>query len=391
MLTVRNSTDCRPAASQLPDGTKLLSLEIGRFVAAFMVILHHLVPAIGDYGVPGAARGLFGLRFPGSMGVQFFFVLSGFVMVVAHAGLRKDMRFVLTFWWRRACRIYPLYWLALLVPIWYLYGLLTPDFARQLFTLDPWSNRDLIPPAWTLRFEVMFYFLFGLAFIPGLGPILMCAWVGAVVLRWLPYGVQALLHVRHVFALPVARGSWADPLTAFYCLYFFAGVIAGNVFIRQWLSRSVALCLATGAILLLLLTAPAIDWGDAYGSPWCMVWVGAVLGMLMVGLGGLERCGALRLGGWAHRLGSLSYPLYIIHSPLMLVFAIEAPVHNLDPAGMLGLFFAELGCILAAGLLLARWFDQPVQRALRTRWPAPRPSANGPTTASSVATGPERR
>jgi peptidoglycan/LPS O-acetylase OafA/YrhL len=73
------------------------------------------------------------LAFMGRCGVDFFFILSGVVIFMAHSNdLSKPSR-IRPFLWKRFRRIYPIYWIMLI-----------PTIAIQLFQLtnnvrNPWT------------------------------------------------------------------------------------------------------------------------------------------------------------------------------------------------------------------------------------------------------------
>jgi peptidoglycan/LPS O-acetylase OafA/YrhL len=114
------------------------------------------------------------------IGPALFFLISGFLLyrpyITAHVGDRAPMRAV-PFWWRRALRIFPAYWLALTALI-VAFGLPVHG-ARDVVTYyglvqiyDTHRFLGGIPQAWTLCTEVSFY-----AFLPAY------AWVLGRVVR----------------------------------------------------------------------------------------------------------------------------------------------------------------------------------------------------------------
>jgi peptidoglycan/LPS O-acetylase OafA/YrhL len=100
------------------------------------------------------------------VGVAIFFVISGFLLyrpfVAAHFGGRATSRWR-DFWWRRALRIYPAYWIVLTVAILLfrstdLHGF--GDYARHYALVQiyvPAYGLAGIVPTWSLAVEVSFY------------------------------------------------------------------------------------------------------------------------------------------------------------------------------------------------------------------------------------------
>jgi peptidoglycan/LPS O-acetylase OafA/YrhL len=96
---------------------KLPALTSLRFVFAVMVFLCHLT-YFRDSGIPWLQDLLkYYLRY-GYLGVNFFFMLSGFVLSYTYAGLIADQRFsIKEFLIKRIIRIVPLHYVTLLIAI----------------------------------------------------------------------------------------------------------------------------------------------------------------------------------------------------------------------------------------------------------------------------------
>src|SRR2546429_3677667 len=88
---------------------RLNALTTLRFFAALHVVLFHM-RVIGILpGGPWWYQQFAGIGF---VGVNFFFVLSGFILVYTYDGASLNVR---KFWWARFVRIYPAYILSLIV------------------------------------------------------------------------------------------------------------------------------------------------------------------------------------------------------------------------------------------------------------------------------------
>lgn len=338
------------------------TLEIGRFLAASIVLLTHLCGDVARYGSGAGAKFFAAINLPTPLAVSYFFVLSGFVMMTAHHGDFGSLKAVPRFWWRRACRIFPVYWLALGLMVYYLYAALTPHLAVLMVSLAPVPVVEFVSPAWSLRFEIAFYLVFGLCLLPYIGRVLLGLWVCAVLWLWRPAALSSFLLCAPTKFLQ--SESVHFPLFfAPFEIFFFAGLAAA--IIRLPGTRTGFAAIAAG-VLLLLAAGPYYQWGSTYGAPLTPVFTGAGLGLVILGLATLERHGALRLGRWARRLGAMSYPLYILHIPLM-VYADGWCWNRPHPQGAALFIFAALYLatlyLICAG---ATWlFDQPLQRTLR--------------------------
>ena len=134
----------------------------------------------------------------GFHGVEYFFVLSGFVIYSAHAQDIWCPDRLLNYLNRRFLRIFPPYWLALslvllFIPITGPPGSLDPaELARNVFLLPRAAvDYPYVTPAWTLHYELCFYAAFCLLIVlPSvLGGALFVAW-GIIVALMQAFGLQ---------------------------------------------------------------------------------------------------------------------------------------------------------------------------------------------------------
>src|SRR2546422_6422309 len=133
------------------------TLDGVRGLAVLLVLAFH---TLGTFSPPSLHPLLWPLA-GGTLGVDIFFVLSGFLLVRSWEASRS----LKTFWWRRARRILPAYWvsLAVLVPL-QAPRLLHDARSLALFASMQTFLQPRLPWAvnaayWSLTPEVHFYFL----------------------------------------------------------------------------------------------------------------------------------------------------------------------------------------------------------------------------------------
>ncbi|MBL5921417.1 acyltransferase [Lelliottia amnigena] len=140
------------------------SIHYLRGVAALLVVFYHFKGFInGVYPIENLGNLLFGV---GAFGVDLFFIISGFIICFATKNKeeKQGRKFVI----RRFFRIYPL--LIVCVLLFYFFVLKVESVQDLLTSLIP-LNRDynqngpffgcnILPPAWTITFEIFFYSLF---------------------------------------------------------------------------------------------------------------------------------------------------------------------------------------------------------------------------------------
>ena len=172
-----------------------LTVQALRAVAALLVVLLHAFETWGERVDPSAP----GVNWDnGAAGVDVFFVISGFVMVISSRRLTGKAGAALTFLRHRVVRIVPLYWLMTTVKILAVVALggvvlrtgLDFNFVAGSYLFLPVVDsaghfRPVLPVGWTLTYEFLFYLLFAAALalridilrivIPGLGLIAAAA------------------------------------------------------------------------------------------------------------------------------------------------------------------------------------------------------------------------
>ncbi len=365
----------KQTAGQPHERPKLATLELGRFAAAFYVLLAHLVPDVNARAAAGAGQIWRWLGVTaGGVTVEYFFALSGFVMAASHCRDFGKLRSPPRFWWRRARRIFPMYWLGLLVPLYYLHAGQTPASFARIASLAPVDVHEFLPPAWTLRFEMAFYIMFGLSLLPYIGKPILALWIGATLWNWWPAGQLAAIHLPEPAALSWFGSHGGMHFVDFLGIFFFCGMAAGFIHTRLPPGRAFSLAITAIGVALVALLHNEMDFGGPLQSVPMFCLIGLVIAMLMLGLAGLERHSILRLPRWAIWLGTLSYPLYILHAALLTLFWKAIPPGlQLGTAGVLTLFFGLLLYIFTLAGIAAFLIDQPLQRWMR-RWGKSRPA-----------------
>jgi exopolysaccharide production protein ExoZ len=175
-------------------------LQMLRCIAANRVVLDHAFGNLTGHEA-GASRYL-NLLFLGDTAVLVFFVLSGYVLMRQSQDSFGSVRNAGVFLFRRAVRIFPLYWLATLLwfPKVYRWGPthLTGRVLLSLACLPNVFDPGIFPilvPTWTLNYEMFFYLLFacclllplrkGIMALLGTLAVLGCVgWLHAASIGW---------------------------------------------------------------------------------------------------------------------------------------------------------------------------------------------------------------
>lgn len=140
------------------------SIHYLRGVAALLVVLYHFKGFLnGVYPIENLGNLLFGV---GAFGVDLFFIISGFI--ICFSTKNKEAFQGRKFLIRRFFRIYPL--LIVSVLLYYFFAVKNANLKFLLTSLipinidysqnGPFFGYNILPPAWTITFEIFFYSLF---------------------------------------------------------------------------------------------------------------------------------------------------------------------------------------------------------------------------------------
>ncbi len=361
-MTQRRAAGRPSLPSSRPDagGQKLISLEIARFLAALAVALEHLSTTIPQLKLGPAPLP----PMPASAAVLFFFTLSGFVIYTAHHQDAGQPARLPRYGWRRFCRIFPLYWLSLLPMLAVLWPGCTPFYLVKIFTLAPFTGpiAELNPPAWTLRSELLFYIVFGLALLPYARRVLLPAWGVLLAAAWYHdlrgWGGPETL-------LPWLPAGISSHLLALNNIMFFAGLGAGWAFARKPPGPRVLWPLLGASTLALACLLHLDGWGTLYPADTHLPLTAAAFAAVIFALAALEGGGHLRLPARGAALGAMSYPLYLLHSCAAFTFSAYLFFHPGARLPALPVFAAMLALALLAAAAAAFLFDAPLQRLAR--------------------------
>ncbi len=232
---------------------KLLGVEAGRGIAALLVVLLHAshILAIPNYSSHLAFDGLFEF---GHAGVDFFFVLSGFIIYYIHQADIGHPSALTGYGAKRCVRIYPVYWVVTALFGAILFFSPTKDRSEQqlativtsLFLL-PAMQAPILSVAWSLKHEILFYLLFATLFLSHR-------------LGWAVMGVWGLLTAWNIAVswatgTPYFDGIAGDLLFRIFNIEFFFGIAVAHLALRSrarygrtLLVAGAALFLATGLL-----------------------------------------------------------------------------------------------------------------------------------------------
>ena len=337
---------------------RLLTLQVTRGAAANLVVLSHLSIIEAKY-TGGQLLPTFSLS--GIAGVDIFFVLSGFIMVVmAGKGIGAFQ-----FLWRRAARIYPPYWVvsllvlaaSLVEPAWVNSSTQGPISLWRSFLLVPSTTLPLLAVGWTLIHEVYFYLVFAI-FLALRIPILigLLGW-GLVLLMLIILGGD------YVTSFPLGR-VWTSPLTAEFMMGAAIGVLYDQKNMRgaAWAGVMGLATLAASIVFV----APALQLANnAYLDAWRVMLFGIPAALTIYWLAASEQKAVQKPARLLVALGDWSYATYLTH--VLVLSAIGRIIHALTPPGpMSSLVLIAVGFLAVnlVGAFMFRFFERPTLAVL---------------------------
>ena len=353
--------------SKLPEQSPtrhFVALDGLRGIAAFIVLaLHALSPFDLGYLVPHA-----------QLAVDFFFMLSGFVIGYAYEQRLLTSLSVEDFIKIRLIRLYPLlllgtgfgfliYCLKLVAEgRAQLYVKMVVAFVCSILMLPTNVIHDqgwgsIYPfndPSWSLFFEILINILYALIISNLSGRVL-----GAIlVLSCLVVFVQAY-HLGGV----AGGNTWGTLVGGLgrVVFPFFCGI-----FLFRWHSRTAAWAFSLPVFILLgLLVATLICPSGRFN------WVYESTAVVFV-FPAIVICGARAMPGSSLTVvflffGRLSYPLYILHYPLIRIFGYLERVVAVTDGWMLPFIDVEITCAILFAVVATKVFDEPVRASFTKR------------------------
>jgi peptidoglycan/LPS O-acetylase OafA/YrhL len=305
-----------------------------RAAAAMFVVLHHMFLGVWNDFPRNIGPGWLGWLLYGHLAVAVFIVVSGFSLALApmqrggrlSGGTRRFLR-------RRAWRIVPPYWAALVVSTitalllqpnlatgavakgFVVHGLLLQDIVGSLATNGAF---------WSIAVEWQIYFVFPLILLLGMRTNFSTA----------AFCTVAVVLIMHAIAGIGSPYNKINHLTAQFLALFALGVLAvqlgqGDRGIKLRRPLTVAGLIAIG----LFVCAAVVK-----GSVWVVgryFWIDLIFGAgiaclmaVMLG-GGLPRARGVLASRVGVSLGLFSYSIYLVHGPVLAIFQEEviSPMH----------------------------------------------------------------
>lgn len=346
-----------------------------------------------------------GLLDAGWMGVNLFFVLSGFLITkVLLPWTNRDLGFYLKrFWWRRSLRIFPLYYtfIAIVLIIFAFTALpnntlnelpylLTYSINfRGLFTLH--RDSEFFNFIWSLCVEEQFYLVWPIVVFlsnrKNLGRIALVILILSPLIR---FGLGEFWAEAHGTRLGIGGAMYILPFTqldGFMIGAFLAvsGHLIPASWIKPWFALSSLLFVISGGLCYWALreNGRELHW-SSLGFPiaswalWMYVWLYSLLalvfGSMVAWVSRIEEGTFVKIfnWGWLRFMGKISYGLYLIHLPLNRIIGLKIPLPE-TYAGRLLYFIPFAGLSILLAWISYRYFESYFLRMKKLRFNPTKP------------------
>ncbi|MBV8324698.1 acyltransferase [Chryseobacterium sp.] len=334
---------------------KIPQITFTRFLAAMAIVISHFNKDMFLYKIDYISN----IFLKANVGVSYFFILSGFIMIVAYH--RKEKIAYFDYYKNRFARIYPLYVVGLLLYLVTKYsGFSFYKGFLYLFGLQSWIPGEAMIlnfPGWSISVEFLFYLIFPLLYNYFYSKGNKNIWGGTVFI-WI---------VTQIFCNLYAGSSYyKGPHTESHeLLYYFplmhineflAGNLAGLFFVKnhQRKNYDLPIMIIFGLVLLSLVFLPLFY----HNGLMALLFIPLIV-LISRNKGRLTKLFSLKP---LEYLGEASYAVYITHIPVLYILREMLKKYHLDSNGMFGIYMVVL---IITSVLFYQFIEKPSRDYLK--------------------------
>lgn len=337
---------------------KISQITFTRFLAAMAIVISHFNKDLFLYKINYISD----IFLHANVGVSYFFILSGFIMIVAYH--RKDKIEYFDYYRNRFARIYPLYVLGLLLYLITRYS--NFSFYKgflYLFGLQSWIPGEAMIlnfPGWSISVEFLFYLLFPWLYNYLYSKGNKSIWIITVII-WI---------ITQVFCnLYSASSYYQGPHTESHeLLYYFplmhineflAGNLAGLYFVKNSGQKNydVPVVIIFGLLLLSLIFLPLFY----HNGLMAILFIPLII-LISRNNGVLTKIFSLKP---LQYLGEASYAVYITHIPVLYILRelLKQGNYNFSIDIVFGIYIVVL---VITCILFYQFIEKPLRDYLKS-------------------------
>jgi len=343
---------------------RIEQLTFSRFLAAFAVVFFHFGKNIFPFSHPF----LYFMVKEGGLSVGYFFILSGFVMMIAYGDRQKIN--AADYFKNRVARIYPVYFIGILMVVAFTLIALReiPSFYEiflNIFAIQAWIPPKLMSlnfPGWSLSVEFFFYFMFPFLFNHFYQKKKFLTIFIVVIVFWLAsiwffnWGLKGNINM-------VNEKTTSNFLNGFPVLHlneFMIGNLAG-IYFREKLQNAYrnydgAIFLIVIVFIILLKFQLPVNYNNGFMA---VIFVPFIL-FLSLNTGFITKLFNHKLLIY---LGEISYSIYILHYPVFIFT--KWILEKINIIGDLKVFCIYIVILLSVSAFSYSYIEAPLRKKIK--------------------------
>ncbi|AGH73278.1 acyltransferase [Edwardsiella piscicida C07-087] len=338
----------------------IYSIQYLRGVAALLVVLYHMrgmisfpvgnIPNLGDF-----------LFAQGYFGVDLFFIISGFVIVLSTEKDKSAKSFVI----KRIFRIYPLYLFCLCAALLFTQGgYSTSELLRAFLLIQnnysesaPWFGYSILSVAWTLSYEFLFYAIFFIAMNISHQYRILLSTAAILFFVLVPMCFfSSDFTLSGYYSIPAEYGVWRFITSPMLC-EFIAGMLLAALYCNKvmllLLRPATPIITSVGVSYFILFYIGGVN--DGHG----VLKAGAAAFMLALSSILIEVFYRPKINKSMSWLGELSYSIYLNQAVIFIIYPYLVYKPGIPLAGEMTI---KLSLIIAMSFITHSYIEKPASR-----------------------------
>jgi len=344
---------------------RIEQLTFTRFLAAISIVFFHFGRDVFPFQYEFSSF----LLLQTNIGVSYFYVLSGFVLVIAYGNKAKIN--APEFYKNRFARTYPAHFIALVLLLIFILTASAPfdrtGLALNLILIQSWIPAKALSfntPAWSLSVEFFFYLLFPYLFNKLYNRIHLKA--TTVLVLSLFIFTQLLFNIGNFSSFNAGYGTTSYNFLYYFPVMHLSSFMMGNLgalfFLKFWKNKRLNADIII--ILLIIISISALylkDYVCFHNGLMAVLFVPIIL-LFAINNGFISR-----ICQWKPLvfLGEISYGIYILQIP---VFEISKYVlNNSGITNSLAVFYISLITLLIVSGISYTFFENPLRNIIKSK------------------------
>ncbi|SFD72578.1 acyltransferase family protein [Flavobacterium phragmitis] len=340
---------------------KIEQLTFTRFLAAISIVIFHF----------GKKSFLFNntivksLFFNADVCVSYFFILSGFVMMLAYGN--KSFICAKEYFRNRFSRIYPLYFFAILLVLFLQIRIKNFDLLGlilSLFMIQAWIPGYVLifnPPGWSLSVELIFYLIFPFVF----NRFFKKERIEKIYLIIIGFWILSQIIFLALFPVYNDISNFKDFLMYSPIMHlneFLIGNLAGFIFVRKIWHRIGNYDIPIFILSIILFFALKLPI-NFHNGLLAVLFIPLII-LISLNTGIITK--TFKMKSFVF-LGEISYGIYILQVPIFSLFSaysVNKYFHITDPTIV---FFLRLIILILVAALCYIYIEKPIQEKIRAK------------------------